>query len=486
MDEVGRYILRQACLQGAAWRDGIAPDLAVGVNVSARQLAGDTLVDDVAQALAAARLEPAALILEITETAMMRDTGVAKRNLMALDEIGVRLALDDFGTGYSSLTHLQQFPIGIVKIDKSFVAGIGTPRHRTLVAGGDRATRHDLGPPDRGRRRRDRRADRRAPRPGLRSGPGLPVLSDRWLRRHSPTSCSTVSTGRCPDRPEHATCVPGVTAGRVRDCAAMDKPKALVTAPFRDAGLDLLRSLCSEVVLDPWIDHRPLRLYNSEQLAERIVAEGATLLVVESDSVKGPVLELPLVAIGSCRGDPTNVDMPAATRAGIPVLRAPGRNADAVAEITVGLLFAVNRGIVRADMDVREGQVWRDGTIPYQRFRAWELAGRTAGIVGLGAVGRATKWRLEGLGMHVITADPYAPDATHSLDELLAEADVVSMHAAVTPETEGLIGAAQFAAMKEGAIYVNSATRAAARHRRAGHRAAVRQAGRRRARPLRR
>jgi len=237
----------------------------------------------------------------------------------------------------------------------------------------------------------------------------------------------------------------------------MDKPKALVTAPFRGAGLELLESLCSEVVLDPWIDHRPLRLYNSEQLAERIAAEGANLLVVESDSVKGPVLELPLVAIGSCRGDPTNVDIPAATAKGIPVLRAPGRNADAVAEITIGLLFAVNRGIVRADMDVREGQVWRDGTIPYQRFRAWELAGRTAGIVGLGAVGRATKWRLEGLGLKVISYDPYAPDATHSLPDLLAESDVISLHAAVTPESEHLIGAAQFSAMKEGAIFINSA-----------------------------
>src|SRR3954453_389428 len=237
----------------------------------------------------------------------------------------------------------------------------------------------------------------------------------------------------------------------------MDKPKAFVTAPFRGEGLEILQSLCSEVVVDAWIDHRPLRLYNSEQLAERTAAEGADLLIVESDSVKGPVMELPLVAIGSCRGDPTNVDVPGATANRIPVLRAPGRNADAVAEITVGLLYAVNRGIVRADMDVREGQVWRDGTIPYQRFRAWELHGRTAGIVGLGAVGRATKWRFEGLGMNVITCDPFAPDATHSLDGLLAEADVVSMHAAVTPETENLIGAAQFAAMKEGAIYVNSA-----------------------------
>jgi D-3-phosphoglycerate dehydrogenase / 2-oxoglutarate reductase len=234
------------------------------------------------------------------------------------------------------------------------------------------------------------------------------------------------------------------------------KHKALVTAPFRGEGLDTLRGI-AEVVIDPWIDHQPIRLLNGEQLAEMVTAEGADLLIVESDSVKGPVLDLPLLAIGSCRGDPNNVDIETATAKGIPVLRAPGRNADAVAEISVALLFAVNRGIVPADADVREGQVYRDGTIPYQRYRAWQIAGRTAGIVGLGAVGRAAKWRFEGLGMHVVAYDPYAPDATHSLDELLAEADVVSMHAMVTPETTGMIGAAQFDRMKEGAIYINSA-----------------------------
>jgi D-3-phosphoglycerate dehydrogenase / 2-oxoglutarate reductase len=235
-----------------------------------------------------------------------------------------------------------------------------------------------------------------------------------------------------------------------------DRPKALVTAPFRGEGLDTLERL-ADVVYDPWIEQQPLRIYNSEQLAERIEAEDANVVVVESDSVKGPVLDLPLVAVGSCRGDPNNVDVAAATARGIPVLRAPGRNADAVAELTVALLFAVNRGVVRADRDVREGEIYRDGTIPYQRFRAWQLAGRTAGLVGLGAVGRATRWRLEGLGMRVIAHDPYADDATHTVDDLLAEADVVSMHAMVTPETQGMIGAEQFARMKDDAIYVNTA-----------------------------
>jgi D-3-phosphoglycerate dehydrogenase len=232
--------------------------------------------------------------------------------------------------------------------------------------------------------------------------------------------------------------------------------RALVTAPFRGEGLAQLETF-ADVVLDPWIDQHPVRLYNPEQLAARVEAEGADLLIVESDNVAGPVFDLPLRAIGSCRGDPTNVDIAGATAAGIPVLRAPGRNADAVAELAVALLFAVTRWVVPADRDIRDGEPYRGGTLPYQRYRAWQIAGKTAGIVGLGAVGRAAKWRFEGLGMRVIAHDPYSAEATHSLDALLEEADVVSMHAMVTPETQGMIGAEQFARMREGSVYLNTA-----------------------------
>jgi len=239
-----------------------------------------------------------------------------------------------------------------------------------------------------------------------------------------------------------------------------ERHKALVTAPFRGEGWETLNALV-DVVYDPWIEQVPLRLYNGEKLAARIVEEGADILIVESDSVKGPVFDLDLKLIGSCRGDPNNVDVPAATKAGIPVLRAPGRNADAVAELTMALMFAANRFIVPADHDVRADQVYAGGKIPYQRYRAWQLAGRTAGILGLGAVGRAAKWRFEGLGMRVLSYDPYNPEATHHTPEelldMLAECDVVSMHAMVTPETQRLMSAPQFEAMKAGSIYVNSA-----------------------------
>ena len=235
-----------------------------------------------------------------------------------------------------------------------------------------------------------------------------------------------------------------------------DRPRALVTAPLRGPGFDKLR-LLADVVYDPWIDTTPLRIYTAEQLADRASAEGADVLVVESDSVRGPVFELPLRAVASTRGDPNNVDVAGATAAGIPVLHTPGRNADAVAEMAVALLFAATRHLVPADADVRAGEVFRDGTIPYQRFRADEIAGRTAGLVGLGAVGRALRWRLTGLGVTVIAHDPYSDEARHRLDELLAQADIVSLHAPVTDETVGMIGAAQFAAMRDGVVFINTA-----------------------------
>ena len=96
----------------------------MSVNVSGRQLDGDRLVDDVEDALSMSGLAPERLILELTEMTLMHDAEATVARLQALKALGVRVAVDDFGTGYSSLAYLRQFPIDVLKIDRSFVSGI--------------------------------------------------------------------------------------------------------------------------------------------------------------------------------------------------------------------------------------------------------------------------------------------------------------------------------------------------------------------------
>ena len=166
----------------------------------------------------------------------------------------------------------------------------------------------------------------------------------------------------------------------------MSRPRVLATAPLRGPALDELR-VVADVVVDPWLDHTPIRLLGPDDLAARIDAESADIVICEADVCSGPVFERSLRVIGSTRGDPTNVDVDGATQAGIPVVHAPGRNADAVAEMTVALLMALSRGVVPGHRDMVRGTVFGE-TLPYQRYRAWQVAGRTAGLVGLGAVGQ--------------------------------------------------------------------------------------------------
>ncbi|HEX9683779.1 MAG TPA: NAD(P)-dependent oxidoreductase [Acidimicrobiales bacterium] len=238
----------------------------------------------------------------------------------------------------------------------------------------------------------------------------------------------------------------------------MTRHRALVTAPFGGKGLEHLQTVM-DVVLDPWIDHRPMRVLDGDGLLALVRHHQADVVIAEADFVMGSIIdEGGLWAIGSTRGDPTNVDVAGATAKGIPVLHTPGRNADAVAEITVALLLAAARRIIPADRDLRASQVFRDGTVPYQRFRGREINGRTAGLVGFGAIGRAVAWRLEGLGMRVLSFDPFASDASHTdLHQMLRECDVVSMHAAITPDTMHMMGATEFAVMRDDAIFVNAA-----------------------------
>jgi diguanylate cyclase (GGDEF)-like protein len=121
--EVGREVLRLACEQAKEWERRGLP-MFVSVNASAIQLESDSFVDEVHDVLARTGLSPSRLTIEITESALMRDAGEAVHRLTRLKSLGIRIAIDDFGTGYSSLAYLRQFPVDVLKIDRSFISAM--------------------------------------------------------------------------------------------------------------------------------------------------------------------------------------------------------------------------------------------------------------------------------------------------------------------------------------------------------------------------
>ncbi|MDT7548647.1 MAG: hypothetical protein QOE84_1041, partial [Actinomycetota bacterium] len=133
IDELGAFALTAACTEAARWPKHNGRELSVAVNLSARQLNDPHITDKVVEALRASALPPSRLILEVTETAVLGDLDVALQTLNELRGTGIRVALDDFGTGFSSLTYLRQFPVNAIKIDRSFVSGLGTNADDTAI-----------------------------------------------------------------------------------------------------------------------------------------------------------------------------------------------------------------------------------------------------------------------------------------------------------------------------------------------------------------
>jgi diguanylate cyclase (GGDEF)-like protein len=130
---IGRWVLEEASRQAAAWaREG--REIGISVNVSAYQLGRDEFAGDVRHALASSGIDPSSLMLEITETALMRDVSAACAHLQEIKALGVTVAIDDFGTGYASLSQLQRMPVDILKVDRSFIAAIeDSPQSRDLL-----------------------------------------------------------------------------------------------------------------------------------------------------------------------------------------------------------------------------------------------------------------------------------------------------------------------------------------------------------------
>ncbi|MEA2417159.1 MAG: D-3-phosphoglycerate dehydrogenase / 2-oxoglutarate reductase [Thermoanaerobaculia bacterium] len=207
------------------------------------------------------------------------------------------------------------------------------------------------------------------------------------------------------------------------------------------------------------VDH-PVK---TEDELESIVGDCEILVTRSYNRVSKRVIDaasnLELIAQGTSGTD--NIDMEAARRRGIAVINMPGENANAVAELVIGFMIALTRTVPQYDREMRNGEWTRDGCASRHELRHHRL-----GIVGLGQVGMRVSRLAATFGMRVSAFDPYITDedfvqrgATRvtSLDALLRESDILTLHVPFTPETRTMIGAQQIASLPSGAIIINAA-----------------------------
>lgn len=227
--------------------------------------------------------------------------------------------------------------------------------------------------------------------------------------------------------------------------------RVLLTEPIAPQGVQELRSY-------PAIEVVERHQLTADEL-RRAVAACAGLLVRSQTEVSRALIEAgsELRVIGRAGAGVDNIDVAAATERGVLVMNTPGANAQAAAELTVGLLFAVARHIAAADASVKAGRWDRS------KFRGTQLLGKTLGIVGIGNVGRLVARSAAALGMHVLAYDPYiTPDlavehriSLVALEAVLARSDYITVHTPLTSTSRGMIGAPEIARMKRGVYLIN-------------------------------
>ncbi len=234
--------------------------------------------------------------------------------------------------------------------------------------------------------------------------------------------------------------------------------KVLIADKFEKSGIDALKDMGCDVINEPGA--------TPETLADLLASHAPEVLVVRSTKVKKPAIEkaesVKLIVRAGAGVD--NIDLDAATAKGIAVCNCPGMNSDAVAELTMGLLLALDRRIVDQTQELRAGK-WNKKE--YGKSRG--LRGRTLGIVGVGAIGAGVVKRARAFGMQVIawsrSLSPekaldiqarYGGNDRAGLLDMLKDCDAVSVHVAATPDTKGMCDAEFFGAMKKGAYFINT------------------------------
>jgi D-3-phosphoglycerate dehydrogenase len=231
--------------------------------------------------------------------------------------------------------------------------------------------------------------------------------------------------------------------------------RILVAEPVAQAGVDILSAAHETVVRSGQPREALLQQLTEDGGWDALVVRSQTRVDAELLAAAAP--RLSVVGVASVGTD--RIDLAAATRAGVMVVNAPTGNTIAAAEHTMALMLALMRRVPAADASLRAGE-WERG-----RFTGTELRHKTLGIIGLGKIGKAVARRASGFEMRVIAHDPYLTEeqaAEHGarlvgLPELLLRADVITVHTPLTPRTRGLIGSAQIAAMKPGAVLLNVA-----------------------------
>jgi D-3-phosphoglycerate dehydrogenase len=209
---------------------------------------------------------------------------------------------------------------------------------------------------------------------------------------------------------------------------------------------------------------RRLKEYAGDPAEVAAAAAGHDVLIVHGAPVSAEVLATDGLRLVCCaRGGPVNVDLDAATAAGIPVCNTPGKNAEAVAELTIAFALMHIRGIAPSSRQLASGGRFGASVFDGREYFGHEAPSTTLGLVGFGHVGRNVARRARALGFTVLAHDPYVSPAHADgvelvgMEALLGGSDIVSLHARATPRSRGMIGAEQFGAMRPGSFLINTA-----------------------------
>lgn len=232
--------------------------------------------------------------------------------------------------------------------------------------------------------------------------------------------------------------------------------RAEITEKYREQ----LKQYFSEIVYDPWTKNGE-RFYPDE-MGKKMSEINPDVLITELDQINDKVLAKSsnLKAIVDCRSTPENIDVDAVNKYKIPLIHTPARNAEAVAEMLVGLIITKQRQIIQANKWVLNGN-WKPGTTPYYIWKGHELYSQTIGFVGFGAVAKTAAKLLENFGCKMLFYDPYVESTNTSakktdLETLFTNSDIVSLHLPVTSETKGMINRKYLSLMKKSSLFVNT------------------------------